>query len=75
MPNISGVMSGRHTSIGWVVVGVLFALPPLRASLPGSPPPGGLVDFVAFYWAVAVVGLTLLALVWLWVREARHPRT
>ena len=57
------------------LVGVLFALPPLRASLPGSPPPGGLVDFVAFYWAVAVVGLTLLALVWLWVREARHPRT
>jgi len=59
----------------WVfgyLVGVLFALPPLRASLPGSPPPGGLVDFVAFYWAVAVVGLTLLGLVWLWIREARH---
>lgn len=60
----------------WVfgyLVGVLFALPPLRASLPGSPPPGGVVDFVAFYWAVAVVGLTLLGLAWLWVREAR-PR-
>ncbi|MCB1014584.1 MAG: DUF4436 family protein [Acidimicrobiales bacterium] len=59
----------------WVfgyLVGVLFALPPLRASLPGSPPPGGLVDFAAFYWAVAVVGLTLLGLVWLWMREARH---
>lgn len=54
------------------LVGVLFALPPLRASLPTPPPFGGFVDFVAYYWAVAVVGLTLIALISLWIRENRR---
>lgn len=58
-------------SFGYLV-GVLFALPPLRASLPDSPPPGGFVDFVAFYWAVTVVGVSLLVCVWLWIRDVRR---
>ena len=48
------------------LVGVLFALSPLRASLPGSPPAGSFVDFVAFYWVVAMIGITLVALVGIW---------
>ncbi len=53
-------------------VGVLFALPPLRDSLPGDPPPGTLLDFVAFYWSVAIVGVTLLLLVLIWIRRTRR---
>jgi len=54
------------------LVGVLFALPPLRASVPGTPPSGGFVDYVAFYWAIAVIGVTLIALIALWIRENRR---
>jgi hypothetical protein len=58
-------------SFGYLV-GVLFALPPLRDSLPTTPPVGGFVDFVAYYWAVAVVGVTLITLIALWIRENRR---
>lgn len=52
-------------------VGVLFALPPLRLALPGNPPLGVLVDFVSFYWAVTIVGITLLWLVAVGIRQSR----
>lgn len=53
-------------------VGILFALPPLRDSLPGRPPPGVLLDFVAFYWSVGIVGVTLLLLVGVWILRVRR---
>ncbi len=57
-------------------VGILFALPPLRDSMPGRPPPGVLLDFVAFYWSVGIVGVTLLLLVGVWIlRVRRHGGT
>lgn len=52
-------------------VGVLFALPPLRNSLPGAPPPGTIFDFVSFYWSITIVGVTLMLLLGVWVRQAR----
>lgn len=52
-------------------VGVLFALPPLRESLPGRPPPGTIFDFVSFYWSVATVGVSLILLLLVWVRRSR----
>ena len=52
-------------------VGVLFALPPLRLALPGNPPLGVLVDYVSFYWAVTIVGITLLWLVAVGIRQHR----
>ncbi|MBV6510116.1 MAG: hypothetical protein JJLCMIEE_03236 [Acidimicrobiales bacterium] len=55
-------------------VGVLFALPPLRNSLPGSPPPGAVVDFVSFYWSIAIVGAAMLLVVGVWIRNARAHR-
>lgn len=62
---------------GWslgFLIGVLFALPPLRAALPGNPQSGALVDFAAFYWAVGIVALTLVALVLSWnMRVRRSP--
>ncbi|WCO66066.1 DUF4436 family protein [Iamia majanohamensis] len=76
-------------SVGWItvvhglsspfwcwgfLVGVLFALPPLRTALPGNPPGGSLVDFAAFYWAVGIVALTMVAMIGSWnVRVRRWP--
>jgi hypothetical protein len=56
------------------LIGVLFALPPLRNALPGAPPSGSLVDLAAFYWAVGIVALTLVAMVGSWnIRVRRAP--
>lgn len=60
-------------SVGYLV-GVLFALAPLRASLPGSPPPGTLLDFVAFYWSIGLVGLTLIMVMAVWLQRARPAK-
>lgn len=57
-------------SIGYLV-GVLFALMPLRTSLPGSPPPGTILDFVGFYWCIGLVGLTLILLLAVWIQRSR----
>lgn len=53
-------------------VGVLFALPPLRAALPGSPPSGTIFDFAAFYWAVGIVAITLLVEIIVWNTRIRQ---
>ncbi len=59
-------------SLGYLV-GVLFALPQLRELLPGRPPPGTLLDFVAFYWSIAIVGVSLIAVLMIWLQRTR-PR-
>lgn len=65
------------TAPGWslgFLIGVLFALPPLRNALPGNPPSGSLVDLAAFYWAVGIVALTLVAMMGSWnLRVRRAP--
>jgi hypothetical protein len=80
---VSGVLVSWATVIWrveppfWVYgffVGVLFALPPLRNSMPGDPPPGTVVDVVAFYWSIAAVGITLLLLMASWLRDTRSAR-
>lgn len=50
---------------------ILFALPTLRAGLPGAPPYGSLVDWAAFYWGIAVLAGALIALLVKWNVEAR----
>lgn len=50
-------------------VGVLFALPPLRDSLPGRPPPGTIFDYGSFYWAVTVTGVNLILVLSIWLRR------
>lgn len=58
----------------WVyalLAAILFALPTLRAGLPGSPPYGSLVDWAAFYWGIAIVAVSLVALLVVWNVEAR----
>ena len=53
------------------IVGVLFALPPLRDSLPGRPPPGTIFDFVSFYWSVTIIGVNLMLVLAIWLRRTR----
>jgi hypothetical protein len=58
----------------WVyalLAAILFALPTLRAGLPGSPPYGSLVDWASFYWGVAIVAVALVSLLVVWNVEAR----
>lgn len=57
-------------AVGYLV-GVLFALPQLRDSLPGRPPPGTIVDFVSFYWSITIVGVSLILLLAVWLRRVR----
>lgn len=56
------------------LVGVLFALPQVRQQLPGAPPPGALFDFVAFYWCLAIVAVSLVTLLLTWVQRERALR-
>lgn len=53
------------------LVGVLFALPQLRDQLPGKPPPGTLIDYVAFFWSIGIVGISLIITLGLWIRANR----
>lgn len=48
-------------------IGALFALPPLRSSLPGAPPAGAIVDYLSFYPAVAVIAVALLVVLSHWL--------
>ncbi len=53
------------------LIGALFALPPLRSSLPGAPPAGAIVDYLSFYPAVAVIAVAMLVTMSHWLGEAR----
>lgn len=57
------------------LTGVLFALPQLRNGLPGSPPLGALVDWAAYYWAVTMVGGSLVTMLVVWNLRARRSDT
>jgi Domain of unknown function (DUF4436) len=49
-------------ALGWMA-GSLFALVGLRNAAPGNPPNGSLFDYTAFYWAEALIALSLTRLV------------
>lgn len=53
------------------LVGALFAMPPLRSSLPESPPPGAIVDFLSFYPAIAMVAVAMLVALVRWLGGLR----
>lgn len=55
-----------------LLVASLFAIPSLRNNLPGSPVYGSLVDWASFYWAVVIVGASLIALLLAWNRAVRR---
>jgi hypothetical protein len=49
-----------------LLAALLFAFPTVRNNLPGIPPVGVLFDYVAFFWAEALVALSLIALLAGW---------
>ena len=49
---------------------LLFAFPTVRNNLPGIPPVGALFDYAAFFWAEALVALSLIALITGWTLRA-----
>jgi hypothetical protein len=56
---------------------MLFAVPAVRNSMPGTPPVGTLSDFLVFFWALMTIGGCLMAasLAWFFqtAREGRDP--
>jgi hypothetical protein len=53
-----------------LLAALLFAFPTVRNNLPGIPPVGVLFDYVAFFWAEALVALSLIALLTGWTLRA-----
>jgi hypothetical protein len=51
---------------------LLFALPPLRNSMPDIPPIGSLPDFVAFFWAEGIVAISLICIAFTWLKRPPH---
>ncbi|WP_035804973.1 DUF4436 family protein [Kitasatospora mediocidica] len=49
-------------SLGWMAA-TLFALVGMRNAAPGSPPIGSLLDYAAFFWAEAIIAVTLTTVV------------
>ncbi|MDI3417712.1 DUF4436 family protein [Streptomyces luteolus] len=58
-------------ALGWAAAS-LFALVGLRGAAPGSPPNGCLLDYAAFYWAEALIALSLVRLVAHGIRLEHH---
>lgn len=63
---IALVLTRLGEDIGPGVLGflgaLLFALPNMRGALPGAPAIGSLNDYLAFFWAEALVAVTLVVL-------------
>ena len=53
-------------------VGVVFALPRLRDSLPNAPPLGTVYDYLVYYWALAVTAIALLLILGTWFVRAQR---
>jgi hypothetical protein len=67
---IFGGRKAEYTLLSWLAV-LLFALPPLRNTMPGVPPIGSLTDFIAFFWAECIVAVSLIAVVAAWFHHSR----
>ncbi len=48
---------------------LLFAIVPLRNAMPTSPPIGAEVDVIVFFWAVTVITISLLTILFTWFRQ------
>ena len=53
-------------SFATLLAALLFAFPTVRNTLPGIPPVGVLFDYAAFFWAEALVALSLITLIVGW---------
>jgi hypothetical protein len=49
---------------------LLFAIPAIRGSLPQTPPVGSLSDFLVFFWALIVAGVSFVVAAYAWFKQA-----
>ncbi len=54
----------------WVAA-LLFVIPAVRNGMPGSPPPGAVIDFGLFFWLHMLAVIALLTLVSMWSKESK----
>ncbi|MDE3089868.1 MAG: DUF4436 family protein [Chloroflexota bacterium] len=69
---LSVAVRGRKVELAmfsWLAA-LLFALPPLRNAMPGVPPLGSFNDFASFFWAEGIVALSLIIIVFTWLKRA-----
>jgi hypothetical protein len=52
------------------LTGLIFAMPALRALLPGAPPLGSWIDILVFFWVEIATMISLATFVLFWVRQA-----
>lgn len=57
-------------ALGWMAA-TLFAIAGFRNAAPGSPPIGSLIDYLAFFWAEAIIAVCVFAVVMVGVRTER----
>ncbi|RKT19997.1 uncharacterized protein DUF4436 [Streptomyces sp. 1114.5] len=60
-------------ALGWMAA-TMFALIGMRNAAPGGPPIGSLIDYVAFFWAEAIIATSLTAAVITGTRVERRKR-
>ena len=53
-------------------VGILFALPNIRNTMPGAPPLGVVLDFAAYFWCLTIAAGHFLAVSFYWVGLASN---
>jgi len=63
--------SNGFEAAGWMTV-LIFALIPLRTTLPDSPPIGAWVDIVVFYWVIVAILVSMAVVAADWVKT-RNP--
>jgi hypothetical protein len=71
---LSVTVRGRKVELSmftWMAA-LLFALPPLRSTMPDIPPIGSLPDFVAFFWAEGLVAISLICIAFTWLKRPPH---
>jgi len=66
---LSVVLRGRKIEVGMFsfLSALLFAMGTVRASQPNVPPIGVFSDFAAFFWAIVIIALCLLTIVFTWL--------
>lgn len=64
-------VKGRKLEFGMMVwvAALLFVIPAVRSSIPGSPPLGAMVDVGLFFWLHVLAVVALLTLVATWAKE------
>jgi hypothetical protein len=67
-----GIRRIEVTLIG-AIGAMIFALPAMRSTLPGSPPLGGWADLLVFFWAELIAIAALCIFVAAWGRHGSKP--